>query len=48
MMSGTVVEYTIIMVEFANRRMEEAGLSPRDAIAEAAYARIFGTGAAHL
>jgi len=39
MMTGIVVEYSIILLDFANRRVEE-GLSVRDAVKEAAWIRL--------
>ena len=39
MMVGIVVEYSIVMVDFANRRLQE-GLSVRDAILDAAAVRL--------
>ncbi len=39
MMTGIVVEYSIILLEFANQRVR-AGLSVRDAIAEATWIRL--------
>ena len=38
MMVGIVVEYSIVLVDFANRRLEE-GLSVREAILDAAKVR---------
>jgi multidrug efflux pump subunit AcrB len=41
MMTGTVVEYTIIMVEFANKQLREDGkITTRDAIVRAARTRL--------
>ena len=39
MMTGIVVEYSIVLVDFANRRIDE-GLSVRDAIVDAAKVRL--------
>jgi len=39
MMTGIVVEYSIILLDFANKRVED-GLSVRDAIKEAAWIRL--------
>jgi len=39
MMTGIVVEYSIILLDFANQRVEQ-GLSVRDAIKEAAWIRL--------
>ena len=39
MMIGIVVEYSIVLVDFANRRMDE-GKSPTDAVIDAARIRL--------
>jgi multidrug efflux pump subunit AcrB len=39
MMTGIVVEYSIVLVDFANQRVNE-GVSPRDAIIDAAKVRL--------
>ena len=39
MMVGIVVEYSIVLVHFANQRLDE-GLTPRDAILDAARVRL--------
>ncbi|NND97687.1 MAG: efflux RND transporter permease subunit [Pirellulaceae bacterium] len=39
MMVGIVVEYSIVLVDFANRRLDE-GLSVRDAVIDAAHVRL--------
>ncbi|MFT7619181.1 MAG: multidrug efflux pump subunit AcrB [Planctomycetota bacterium] len=40
MVAGTVVEYTIIMIEFANRLLDEnPGMTTKEAIIRSAHAR---------
>jgi multidrug efflux pump subunit AcrB len=40
MMTGIVVEYSIVLVDFANRQIEENQMTPREAIIDAAKVRL--------